>query len=272
MRFGWKSPVFGAIGAALVCLLGVASVRAQAPADPGVGPQTTDTLFKDIQVLKGMRIDTFFDAMGMFAASMGDDCTYCHSHEAVLNRDAFATSTPRIQRARQMIVMMQTLNKTYFAGEPKVTCFTCHRGAYTPENAPKFSIQYGTPDEEPNTMTFVEDTRTSADEVFDKYLRALGGTDALARLTSLTAKGTYAGYDTGDFEIPVEIFAKAPSQRTWVVQTLDGPSYRVYDGTNGWWAGPDAPAPIEVLTSGNLDRARLETLVAFPSAIKDAYT
>jgi hypothetical protein len=57
----------------------------------------------------------------------------------------------------------------------------------------------------------------------------------------------------------VEIFAKAPNQRTWIIQTLDGPSYRVYDGTNAWWAGPDAPAPIEVLTSGNLDRARLET-------------
>lgn len=272
MRFGWKSPVFWAIGAALVCLLGVVSVRAQTPADSGDGPQTTDTLFKDIQVLKGMRIDTFFDAMGMFAASMGDDCTYCHTKAAVLNRDAFAEPTPRIQRARQMIVMMQTLNKTYFAGEPKVTCFTCHRGDYTPENAPKFSIQYGTPDEEPNAMTFVEDTRTSADQVFDKYLQALGGSAALAKLTSFTATGTYAGYDTGDFEIPVEVFAKAPNQRTWVVQTLDGPSYRVYDGTNGWWAGPDAPAPIEVLTSGNLDRARLETLVAFPSSIKESYT
>jgi hypothetical protein len=121
-------------------------------------------------------------------------------------------------------------------------------------------------------MTFVEDTRTSADQVFDKYLQALGGTAALAKLTSFTATGTYAGYDTGDFEIPVEVFAKAPNQRTWVVQTLDGPSYRVYDGTNGWWAGPDAPAPIEVLTSGNLDRARLETLVAFPSSIKESYT
>ena len=80
------------------------------------------------------------------------------------------------------------------------------------------------------------------------------------------------GYDTGDKEIPVEIFAKAPNQRSWVIQTLDGPSYRVYDGTNGWWAGPDAPVAIETLTSGNLDRARLETLVAFPAGIKQAFT
>jgi len=270
MRFGSKRPVFWATAAALVCLLGVMSVHAQGvPAD---GPQTTDTLFKNIQVLKGMRIDTFFDAMGMFAASMGDDCTYCHSKKAVLNREAFAEATPRIQRARQMIVMMQALNKQYFAGATKVTCFTCHRGAYTPANSPRFSLQYGTPDDDPNVMDFIADTRTSADQILDKYLQALGGPGALAKLTSFTAKGTYSGFDTGDKEIPVEIFAKAPNQRTWIIQTLDGPSHRVYDGTNGWWAGPDAPAPIEVLTSGNLDRARLEALVAFPSGIKQAFT
>jgi hypothetical protein len=229
-------------------------------------------VFKQILVLKGMPVDTFFDAMGMFAASMGDDCTYCHVKSAMLNRADFATATPRIQKARQMIVMMQALNKQYFAGAPRVTCFTCHRGSYIPENSPRFSLQYGSPIDDPNVMNFIPDTRTSADQVLDKYLQAIGGPGALAKLTSFTAKGTYAGYDTGDQEIPVEIFAKSPNQRSWIIQTLDGPSYRVYDGTNGWWAGPDAPVPIETLTSGNLDRARLETLVAFPAGIKQAFT
>ena len=73
MRFGSKRPVFWATWAAMVCLFGVVSVRTQA----GQAPQTTDTVFKNILVLKGMPVDTFFDAMGMFAASMGDDCTYC---------------------------------------------------------------------------------------------------------------------------------------------------------------------------------------------------
>jgi hypothetical protein len=237
--------VFWATWAAMVCLFGVVSVRTQA----GQAPQTTDTVFKQILVLKGMPVDTFFDAMGMFAASMGDDCTYCHSKKAVLDRNAFADATPRIQRARQMIVMMQALNKQYFGGAPKVTCFTCHRGAYTPANSPRFSLQYGSPEDDPNVMDFIADTRTSADQILDKYLQAIGGPGALAKLTSFTAKGTYSGFDTGDKEIPVEIFAKAPNQRSWIIHLVDGPSYRVYDGTNGWWAGPDAPAPIEVLTS-----------------------
>jgi hypothetical protein len=270
MRFGSKRPFFWATGAAMVCLLGVASLRAQGTPDDG--PQTTDTLFKNIQVLKGMRIDAFFDAMGMFAASMGDDCTYCHVKSSMLNRADFQKPTPRIQRARQMIVMMQALNKTYFGGGTKVTCFTCHRGAYTPENSPRFSLQYGSPEDNPNVMNFIADTRTPPDQILDKYLQALGGPAALAKLTSFVAKGTYAGYDTGDKQVPVEVVAKAPNQRAWVVQTLDGPSHRVFDGTNGWWAGPDAPAPIEVMTSGNLDRFRLEALVAFPGAIKQMYS
>ena len=92
----------------------------------------------------------------------------------------------------------------------------------------------------------------------------------MAKLTSFTAKGTYAGFDTDHKEIPVDLYAKAPNQRTWIIHMQDGESYRVFDGRNGWWEGPDAPAS-ETLTSGNLDRYRLEALVAFPAGIKDAF-
>jgi hypothetical protein len=53
---------------------------------------------------------------------------------------------------------------------------------------------------------------------------------------------------------------------------FNGDSYRVFDGRNGWWAGPDGPAPIETLTSGNLDRYRLEAILTFPAGIKQAYS
>jgi photosynthetic reaction center cytochrome c subunit len=264
-----KARAFWSIGVAMVCLLGVASLRAgQAPAD---APLVTETHFKNIQVLKGMPIDTFFDAMGMFASSMGDDCTYCHVKEAVFNHAAFATPTPRIQKARQMILMMQALNKQYFGGGPRVTCFTCHRGDYQPVNAPRLALQYGVPDEDPNIINFPADDRLTADQVFDRYLTALGGAAALARVTSFLAKGTYSGFDTGHEEMPVEIYAKAPNQRTWIIKFTEGDSYRVFDGTTGWFAGPDSPAPIVTLASGNLDRARIEATLAFPAGIKQLY-
>ena len=280
MKCRWNGPVFWSTVVVMACLLGGVSARgvgapvsaqaAQAPAAPAV--PMSDQVLKNIQVLKGIPIDTFFESMGLFASSMGGDCTYCHSKDAVFNRDAFAVATPRIQRARQMIVMMNTINKSYFAGQTKVTCFTCHRAAYSPETAPRFTLQYGTPPEEPNMINFVEDPRADAGKVLDKYLDAVGGAGRLAKVASFTGKGTYAGFDTGFKEVPVEVFGKAPNQRTTVVHMDYGDNIRVYDGRSGWFAGPDAPVPLQPLTSGVLDAARLEALAAFPAGLKQAYS
>lgn len=268
MTAGRRSKTFWATGGAIVCLLGVVSARQDAPEH---APVMSDARFRNIQVLKGIPVDTFFDVMGMFAASMGDDCTYCHSKDATFRDEAFGDPTPRIQRARQMIVMMQTLNKTYFGGAPRVTCFTCHRGDYTPVTAPSLALQYGEPDEDPNVMAFPADPQVSADKTLDRYLEALGGARRLAQITSIAATGMYTGFDSAG-EVPVEIVARAPNQRTWIVHMFNGDSYRVFDGRNAWWAGPDSPAPIETLTSGNLDRYRLEAVLAFPAGLKQAFS
>jgi hypothetical protein len=270
MTFGWRGQIFWATGASIVCLLGVVTAARQA--GPEQAPLMAENYFKNIQVLKGMPIDTFIEAMGMFASSVGGDCTYCHSKNAVFDRNAFSVATPRLQRARQMIVMMRTLNTNYFGGATRVTCFTCHRGAYTPEIAPRLALQYGTPDEDPNMMNFVPDTSVPADQILDKYLAALGGAGRLAKISSFAAKGTYAGFDTGFGEVPVEIFARAPNQRTTIVHLDYGQNVRVYDGRNGWFAGPDSPAPLVTLTSGTLDIARMEAIVAFPAGIKQAFS
>jgi photosynthetic reaction center cytochrome c subunit len=269
MRFGRKHPIFWAIGAAMVCLLG-AGVSARQAAPPQA-PVMTENLFKNIQVLKGIPVDTFFDMMGMFAASMGDDCIYCHVKEAVFNHEKFAETTPRIARARQMIGMMRLINQNFFGGAARVTCFTCHRGSNSPVNAPILALQYSPPDDDPNVIEFPTDNSTTADQVFDKYLTAIGASAQLAKLTSFTAKGTYAGFDTANKEVPVDIYAKAPNQRTWIVHMADGDSYRVFDGSNAWFAGPDSHAPLETLTSGNLDRYRLEAALAFPAGIKQTF-
>jgi photosynthetic reaction center cytochrome c subunit len=257
------------IGTAMLSLLTVASLRAgQGPADAA---PLSEQYFKNIQLLKGMSVDTFVDVMGMFAASMGNDCTFCHVKEVGFSREAFSETTPRIQRARQMIAMTQALNKQNFGGRPRVTCFTCHRGDNQPVDAPSFLIQYGVPLDDPNTMNFPAEEGVSADQVFERYLTAIGGTAALTQVASFVAKGTYAGFDTGQEEIPVEIYAKAPNQRTWIVKAPDGDSHRVFDGTNGWLAGSGTVVPMMTLATGNLDRARLEAALAFPAEIARLY-
>jgi outer membrane lipoprotein-sorting protein len=270
MRLGSRRTFVGGTAIAMACLVGAATAagRAQVAADI---PATTDNTFENVMLLKGIPVDTFLDAMGMFANAMGNDCTYCHASGAALDRDAFAVATPRIQRARQMIVMMNAINKTYFAGQPRVTCFTCHGGNQSPRSDPNLASQYSTPPEDPNVRDFPTDPTLSVDQVFDRYVEALGGTARLAALTSFTAKGTYEGFDTLFEKVPVDIYAQAPNQYATIVHMSAGDSVRVYNGAGAWMAGPDTAVPLLTLTSGNLDRARLEALVAFPIGLKQAF-
>ncbi len=258
---------------AVVCLLSVAIAGGQAaPAQsPPDTPALTDDAFKSVALLRGIPVDTFFEAMGMFASAMGADCTFCHVSNAYFDKGAFATPTPRIQRARQMIVMMNAINKQYFGGQPRVTCYTCHGGSQSPASEPDLAQQYGAPEEDPNARSFPVDTRISADQVFDKYLQAIGGTERLAKLSSVAAKGTYSGFDTAFDKVPVEIFVRAPAQQTMIVHMFNGNSVRTFDGRSGWMAGPDTPVPLLTLTGGNLDRARLEAALWFPATIRQAF-
>src|SRR5437773_8592364 len=208
-----------------VLLLGLAMAAGQAgPGQVAPGrsaaeqnPQVSDTVFKNVKVLKGIPVDEFMDTMGMFASSLGYDCSSCHSPDIRTNREAFAVETPLIQRARGMITMVNAINRSYFRGEPRVSCFTCHRGNYTPEIIPNLALQYGELKEDPNTQNIFPDRNTSAGEVFEKYYRALGGKERLATLTSFAATGTYSGFNTGGAEVPFEIYAGAPDRRTQIL-------------------------------------------------------
>jgi photosynthetic reaction center cytochrome c subunit len=269
MKLGSKGTFLGAAAIAVLCLLGAA---AHAQTAPDKVPMT-DEVFKSVMLLKGIPVDTFFEAMGMFANSMGNDCTFCHSQAAVFDKAKFAEQTPRILKARQMIVMMNAINKQYFGGQTRVTCFTCHNGSDRPRSEPDLALQYAEPVFDPNAREIVAaDPRVTANQVFDKYIQVLGGADRLAKLTSYVAKGTYAGFDTDFSEIPVEIYAAAPNRMTVVTHLSTGIKTKAYNGSSGWIAGPDTPLPLVTLTAGNLDRARLEAIVAFPAAIRQAFS
>ena len=116
---------------AATCLIVQISTAAQSAPPQAAAEKVplSDEVFKSVQILKGIPVDTFFEAMGMFASSMGNDCTFCHVKEAYFDKTAFGTVTARMQRARQMLTMMNDLNERYFAGRTRVTCFTCHRGS-----------------------------------------------------------------------------------------------------------------------------------------------
>jgi hypothetical protein len=269
MRLGRRRAYFTALVIVNVCVLGaVATARQAAPAQ---GPLMSEQYFKNVQVLKGIPVDEFMDTMGMFAASLGYDCASCHSSQLYNDRAAFAIATPQIQRARQMIVMMQAINKQYFGGQPRMSCFTCHRGQDRPSNIPSLAIQYGELMDDPNAMQIFPDTRNSVEQVFTKYMTALGGAQRVNAITSYVASGTYAGFNTGGSPIAVDIYARAPNQRTQVVHMQDGDAIKTFDGKEAWASEGWRPMPLLQLTGGNLESARLEALIQFPAGIQKAY-
>ena len=71
----------------------------------------------------------------------------------------------------------------------------------------------------------------SADQIFDKYLQAVGGAQKAAAITSIVFKGTYEGY--AEPKAPVDIYVKAPNQRTMIVHTDGGDRTTTFDGSNG---------------------------------------
>ena len=270
MNFRWRGTILGAIATVIVGLVGLVSARSQAVQT--ARPQMSEEAFKDIRVLKGIPVDEFMDTMGMFAASLGYCCTDCHVKEAVGNVAAFAIQTPKIQRARGMIAMMNTINANNFGGNKRVSCYTCHHGSDQPELVPDFSLQYGAPPEpNPNAMD-VATSSVSPLPLFDKYIQAIGGAQRLAGFTSFVATGTYTGYETGSAPVPLEIYSKAPNQRTTIVKMPGEDSVRVYDGTNGWIAGPERSTTLTTLTAANLFGARMEAITSFPTLIRQEFT
>ena len=258
----------GTAGAVAFSLL----VSAAGGAGQDQKPPSAETVFKNVQVLKGIPADEFLDAMGMFSASLGYDCVSCHSQEIYKTREAFAIATPTIQRARGMIGMMNAINKSYFGGQPQVSCFTCHHGQDRPEFVPNLALQYGEIVFDPNAIRIVPDRQSAVDQTFDKYLQALGGRERLTSITSFAAKGTYEGLNTGaGSQFPIEVFVKAPNQRAQIIRGPGGDDVKVFDGRNAWVAERWRPLPLMQLSGGNLDGARLEALTWFPAALRQAF-
>jgi photosynthetic reaction center cytochrome c subunit len=274
MRPGLGRMILGAAGTICLCLLGTVFAKGQAPAQEGAAqkPLLAEQAFKNIQVLKGVPVDEFMETMGFFAASTGMNCTDCHTEASGGDWAKYADDTPLKQKARMMILMVNALNRSSFAGKRMVTCWTCHRGTTGPRVIPDFSIQYSDMwDAEPDE--FVGRTGgPSVDQVLGKYIQALGGAQSVSNLTSFAGKGTYEGYDTGFDKVPVDVLAKAPDMRATIVHLPDGDDTTTFDGQLGWLAAPGRPLPVMELTGGELEGAKIEAELAFPARIQQALT
>lgn len=273
MNWGFNSRAVSMIEMVAMCLLGVGLANGQAA--PQEKPLMADEVFKNIQVLRGLTVDQFMGTMGFIAAALSMNCSECH-HTGSAER--YADDTPMKQTARKMILMVNALNKSNFGGKRMVTCYSCHRSDARPKVTPSLAEQYGMPPpDDPDELELPDLPSTTAaapDKILDKYIQALGGAQRLASVTSFAGKGTYEGFDTEGDKFPVEVYAKAPNERTTIVHLRAGDNVRVFDGRSAWntSAGTLLPVPVFMLTGGDLEGAKIDATLSFPAQIRQMLT
>jgi photosynthetic reaction center cytochrome c subunit len=236
--------------------------------------QPAEMVFKNIQVLKGVPADEFLGSMGFISNALAVNCTYCHLGEGGGGWDEYAKDNDKKVTARRMIAMMRTINQNYFAGRRVVTCVSCHNNHNRPKTTTSMSSYYSLPtSDEPDDITRQAPGAPSVDEVIAKYIEALGGAQKLNARTSFTAKGTSLAY--GDAEAaPLQIFARAPAQRTEIVTSSNGVTTTTFDGRTGWLAVPEAITPLSwrALYGAELEGVKLDAVLDFPTQLKAALT
>jgi len=286
MKLGSRLTIFGAMASmAAMCLLGIAFSGGQAGAQTrpaNTAAATTgataepklplaEEVFKNIQVFRGLPVNEFMATMGFFTASLNESCEYCHEQED--SWEGYAVDNEHKKTARKMVLMMNGINQAYFGGRKVVTCFSCHNGGEHPRVNPTLASVYSAAGpEEPDEILKQAPDVPSANEILDKYIQALGGTQRLSKLTSFVAKGTFRGFTAADDKGPVELFAKSPSQRTMIIHTSMGDNTTTYDGRAGWSAVPGNFIPVLPLAGADLDGAKVEAELAFPERIKQSLT
>lgn len=101
----------------------------------GHGQDPAETIFKDIQILKGKPAGAVLSIMETaYNKSLGVHCSYCHNPQ-----DWAADAKMEKTVTRQMNRMVQDINQKYLKSmdtlrshNPVVNCTTCHRGQEKP--------------------------------------------------------------------------------------------------------------------------------------------
>lgn len=102
--------------------------------------------YKNLKVLpKNINKKQLDSVMHHFTSSLGVKCNYCHQYNAEQKAMDFASdANEKKGTARNMMKMMQKLNKKYFhvndskslTAKLEITCYSCHNGKANPATQP----------------------------------------------------------------------------------------------------------------------------------------
>jgi len=188
---------------------------------PSVGQEkSAGQTFKNVQVLKDLPASQFQRAMVFFASSLGVSCDHCHGQQ--FEKDEKQAK----QTARQMVTMMQRINAENFGGKLRVTCATCHQGHTAPVSMPPLRSERIAQDSSAAGST------VTVDDVLDRYVKALGGREAILRVTSRVGKGTIT--IPNGTTLSFQSIGAAPNKTLFTAESPAGVFKEGFNGSTGW--------------------------------------
>jgi hypothetical protein len=201
--------------------------------------------------------------MQFITASLGVGCNYCHVQDHFDKDD----KKPK-QIARDMMRMMFAIDKNSFEGNREVTCYSCHQGSLKPDAVPVVGNEV---QPKPQTIAASAEEKLpvnmpTADELIDKYIRALGGAVAIEKITSREERGTIT---LNEQAVRIEVFEQDPDKQAVIRHMPAGDSMTVFDGHEGWSSMPRRL--VRDTHGADLDAAQIDADLHFPLHIKQAF-
>ena len=223
-------------------------------------PKTAEQVYQNITQLKGTPADQLLPAMQFIASSLGVPCTFCH----VQGRMEADDKSPK-KTARSMMAMTAAINKDAFAGRLQVTCYSCHRGSAHPVAIPPVLESDAAPTPA-SPAPSASGAAATAEQIVAQYVAAVGGADAIRRVTSRVMKGSI---EVGGDAMPIEVVTKAPARRISITRMGASDSVTAFDGTAGWLGSTGRPA--RDMSASESEAAGLDAEFYLPLRLGELY-
>jgi hypothetical protein len=210
------------------------SVTAASAQNAPAAGKTAEQQFKNIQVLKGAPAEQVIPTMQYFNASLGVECDFCHVRQQTL--EPAKDDKKEKLTARKMIEMTESINRANFEGKPEVGCGTCHTGKTHPSAASSLFDVNNPAAHEANRHDQAHQELPSAEQIEAAYEKAIGGHDAIQKLTTRSAKATVKTFQGQTFQM--ESLAKAPDLAVTDSKLPNGQQREQgFDGKTAWTKG-----------------------------------
>lgn len=231
---------------------------------PPQGDKPVEQTRKNIQVLKGLPESQLFPEMNFISASLGVRCDFCHVSQG---KDPKTGQTNWVwesddkeekKTAREMMRMVLTINKGEFGlSSGQATCFTCHRGQTHPQSLPTLPLAVSGHEPAPGAPPpggpgvpagpggpgSPRPEQPTVQQVFDKYVAAVGKPEAVSKFQTMVARGTVE--QSQGRKSSFEATLKGPDKFLLVIEQPQGGSMRrAFNGPAGWTAGPRGPRAL----------------------------